>query len=100
MSAPSIIQTDDIKRCYISQQWQGDGGEPLEKHHIFNGSLRDWSDEQGLWIWVTPQIHRRLHGTRDGVQMLRLLKIIGQMKFEALHSHEEFMDKVRKSYDG
>ena len=100
MSAPSIVQDSEIKRCYITQQWCGDDGEPLEKHHIFNASLRDWADREGLWIWVTPQIHRYLHDTKHGVQMLRLLKIIGQLKYEQLHSHEEFMDKARKNYDG
>ena len=94
----SIIQSDGIKRCYITKQWCGDNGEPLEKHHVINGALRDWADREGLWIWVTPQIHRFLHSTREGVQMLRLLKIIGQMKYEEKHSRDEWMDRVRKNY--
>lgn len=100
MSAKSIIQEDGIKQCYISKKWHGDNGEELEKHHIMNGSLRDWADKQGLWIWVTPQVHKRLHGTGDGVQMQRLLKVIAQLSYERTHSREDWMRIVRKNYVG
>lgn len=100
MSAPSIIQEGDIKQCYISKQWKGDNGEELEMHHVLNGALRDWADREGLWIWVTPQVHKRLHGTKEGVQMLRLLKIIAQLTYERTHSRDEWMEKVKKNYVG
>lgn len=100
MSAKSIIQTGDIKQCYISKQWVGDNGEPLEKHHVMNGSLRDWADAEGLWIWVTPQIHAFMHTTKMGVYMLRELKVIAQYAYEREHSHDEWMAKVRKNYVG
>lgn len=96
MSAPSIIQEYGIKQCYISKSF----GEPLEKHHVINGALRDWADSEGLWIWVTPQVHKMLHNTKEGAQMLRLLKIIAQLSYERTHSREEWMKVVRKNYVG
>ena len=100
MSAPSIIQDGGVKQCYISKKWFGDSGEELEKHHVINGALRDWADDNGLWIWVTPEIHRWLHSTKEGVYMLRLLKINAQYAYERSHSHEEWMRNVRKNYVG
>ena len=99
MSGSSIIQTDGIKRCYISHAFVGKHGEPLEKHHVMNGALRDWADEQGLWIWITPECHRMLHENWFGAMVQKsLLKQIAQIKFEELHSHEEWMEKVHKNY--
>ena len=94
----SIIQDDGIKRCFLSGQRCGNNGEQLQKHHVMNGALRDWADEEGLWIWVTPEWHSFLHDTQKGVHVLRLLKIIAQFKYEETHTHKEWMDKVHKNY--
>ncbi len=100
MSSPSIIQTDGIKRCYLTGKWFGDGGEELEKHHVINGSKRDWADKEGLWIWVTPQVHRWLHSKAEGVYTLKMLKIIAQLTYEQTHSRDEWMRTVKKNYVG
>lgn len=98
MSAPSIIQDSSIRRCFITGKWCGDNGEPLEKHHVLNGALRDFADAEGLWIWTTPQIHKALHSTKMGVYLLKELKVIAQYAYERRHTHEEWMEKVRKNY--
>ena len=94
----SASKLQDIKQCYITGQWYGDNGEPLERHHVLNGALRDFAEREGLWIWITPQQHRILHDTKQGVYMLKLLKKIAQLTYEKEHTHDEWMSNVMKSY--
>lgn len=103
----SIVQTDDIRRCYITHQWQGDNGEPLEKHHIINGSLRDWADREGLWCYLTPQMHAYLHTTSKGIliqgkvmkALAQAMWIISKMPPELVEqAQDDWMKKVRKNY--
>lgn len=101
----SILQND--RYCYLS----GRSG-PLEKHHVLNGPLRDFAEENGLWIYLTPEWHRKLHGTGDGVQVQKRLKTIAQLTFERDLLREEYgdeayervrgvwMKKARRNYDG
>lgn len=95
----SIIQTDGIKRCYMSGRYYGINGEELEKHHIMNGALRDWSEEVGLWVWLTPDWHRYFHESGKGaIVYRRLLKQVAQYRFEEKHGRAEWMRKVGKNY--
>lgn len=103
----SIVQTDDIKRCFITHQRCGDGGEPLEKHHIINGALRDWADREGLWIYITPQMHHFLHNTSKGIliqgKVLKALAeamwILSKMPPDLVEeAKDEWMKQVRKNY--
>ena len=95
----SIIQTDGIKRCYITGQFCGRDGEPLQKHHVMNGALRDWADKEGLWIWVTPEVHRELHDRWFGACVQKsLLKMIAQQAYERTHTRDQWMEKVHKNY--
>ena len=103
----SIVQIDDVKRCFISKQTRGVDGSTLEKHHIMNGSLRKWADEEGLWVWLTPEMHRIIHETSFGVLVQKnLLKQIAQYAFimskmpkeMVEQANEEWMGIVRRNY--
>ena len=95
----SILQDEDIKCCFITHARTGKMGEPLHRHHVLNGPLRDFAEHEGLWIWVTPDVHRWLHDTGIGVQIQRhVLKAYAQMKYEQVHSHDEWMKAVKKNY--
>lgn len=102
----SIIQNDKV--CYLSGR-----SDPLEKHHVLNGPNRDLAEHEGLFIYVTPEWHRKLHGTGDGVQVQKRLKTIAQltwernMLIEILNAEETYeqvrgiwMRKVRRNYVG
>ena len=102
----SILQNE--RYCYLS----GRSG-PLEKHHVLNGPCRDFAEENGLWVYITPEWHRKLHGTGDGVQIQKRLKTIAQLTYErnmliemldAEDAYEKvrgvWMQKVRRNYDG
>ena len=95
--AQSILQSE--KRCYFTGEPTGRRGQPLEKHHIMNGALRSWAEDEGLWIWVDPDIHRFLHSEWIGVLVQkRLLKQIAQTAYEKAHTREEWMEKVHRNY--
>lgn len=85
----SIIQTG--KYCFLT----GQKNVQLHKHHIFNGPLRNWSEKNGLWIYLSWTEHRKLHDTNANA--LRL-KAIAQFIYEGSHSHEEFMSHTHEDY--
>lgn len=94
MRAPSILQTE--KECYFTGATNN-----LEAHHIFYGSgLRNVSENNGFWVWLTADSHRGtcgVHG-KHGERASLLLKQECQRKFEETHSREEFRKLIGRSY--
>lgn len=89
----SILQTE--KECYIS----GAKSVPLEKHHTMNGTAyRRKAEEDGLWVWLTPAIHRYIHETIEGHELLIMLKKRSQLAYEKTHTHEQWMRRYGKNY--
>ena len=85
----SILQTE--KECFITHCTTG-----LDKHHIFGGALRNWSEKNGLWVWLRHDIHMSYHQKHP--EELKRLKRIAQAEYEKTHTREEFMNHVRKNY--
>lgn len=88
-----ICDYTDGAYCFLS-----DNTKDLEVHHIMNGSLRKWADEQGLWVYLNHYVHMYLHNTIEGKQKAIELKALAQRVYEQNHSHDEWMKKVRKNY--
>lgn len=88
----SIIQTE--RECFFtgSRQW-------LERHHIFGGSNRKWSEKYGLWVYLTHDLHNEPpKGVHHNRERDLALKRIGQAAFERTRSREEFMRIFGKNY--
>ena len=93
MASKSIVQQGD-PRCFFCGRTVG-----LERHHILGGvANRPLAERCGLWIWCC----RDDHTGKDGVQYNRKksdsLKRLGQIAFEARHSHDEWMQIFKKNY--
>ena len=100
----TILQ--ESKRCYLSEAYG-----PLERHHVMNGPLREFAEENGLWVYITPEWHRKLHGTGDGAQIQKKLKLIAQLTYERERviqevgrdpfdkARSDWMQAVRKNYE-
>lgn len=88
----SIIQKE--KRCFLCGSIRN-----LEKHHIFGGANRKWSEKYGLTVELCPICHRDnqegVHGNREKMDALHR---IGQEAFEKTHTREEFRGIFGKSY--
>lgn len=89
----SILQSE--KKCYVTGLTEG-----LELHHIYFGTgNRKVSDQNGFVVWLTPTYHR---DAKKGVHFNRefdlLLKQECQAKYEEMHSREEFMRLIGRSY--
>lgn len=83
------------KKCYLTHM----ENVPLEVHHCLNGtSQRKKCDEDGLWVYLTPQIHRYIHQTIEGRELLLSLKKEAQKCYENEHTREEFIKRYGKSY--
>ena len=84
----------DEKRCYFCGAVVN-----LERHHIFAGvANKPISERLGLWVWLCPRDHRGVEGAQYDKERNRLLKAEAQAAFERFHSHEEWMQIIRKNY--
>lgn len=90
----SIVQKDP-SRCFLCGKTVG-----LEEHHIFGGARRKWSEKYGLKVMLCGIECHRLG--KNSAHMNRKtgdsLKRLGQIAFEARHSHDEFMQIFGKNY--
>ncbi len=92
--AKSIIQ--DEKVCYITGR-----GDNLEEHHVFGGYNRKLSEQYGLKVYLTAELHRDM---KKGVHANRELdlKIKAEVQEKAMEHYgwdiEDFRRKFGKSY--
>ncbi len=90
----SIVERNPAERCFLCGAWG-----QLEKHHIFGGPNRKWSEKYGLTVHLCPVCHRDnrrgVHG--DAGKMLALHQI-GQREFEKKYSHKKFVLVFGKNY--
>ncbi len=59
-----------------------DGTPNVHRHHIFGGPNRKKSDEDGLWVPLTPEHHEGKMSVHMNKEMKVLMHIIGQLAFE------------------
>ena len=72
---------------------------PLERHHTMNGTAyRKKAEEDGLWIWLMPQVHQYIHGTSEGHKLLIEYKRLSQTVYEMTHTREEWIERYGKNY--
>ena len=90
----SILQDEEV--CYLT----GRTG-PLEKHHVMHGTAnRKIAEEYGLWVWLTPEMHRGDYGVHGkyGATLDRELKKAAQIVFERIYGPELWWKLFGKNY--
>lgn len=88
----SIMQTE--KECYLTGRKDN-----LEIHHCLNGThQRKKADKDGLYVYLTAEMHRYIHNTIEGHDLLIFLKKKAQEAYEETHTREEFIRRYGKSY--
>ena len=92
MASKSIVQKGE--RCFLCGRTTD-----LERHHIFGGvANRPLSEKFGLWVWLCHDCHTGTDGAQYIKEKNQNLKRLGQIAFEARHSHDEWMQIFRKNY--
>ena len=92
MRAPSLLQPEGQKECYLT----GIQSE-CDLHHIFHGTAnRKLSDQWGCWCWLKHDLHRRLHEKDKALD--RRLQQECQIAFEKKYSRKMFMEIFGKNY--
>jgi hypothetical protein len=93
---PSIISNE--ANCYICRRFDNTiNTAPLERHHCLHGTgMRKLADEDGLWVWLCPEHHRRLH---DKNEHDRDLQIIAQRTYEVEYGREAYFKRYGKFYE-
>lgn len=93
--AKSILQNDPTI-CYVCGKYIG--GKP-DPHHIYNGPLRDKSDEDGLVVFVHRICHTWLH---NHPKSNRNIKARVQKIWQEYYgkSEEDFIKRFKKNYIG
>ena len=105
--AKSIIQakTDKLNRecfmCRLDAAEFGYYGElehkGLHKHHFMHGTAnRKLAEDWGLWAYLCPNHHRKVHDTGSGEDAFLIM--VGQKRFEQLHGHDKWMEIFGKNY--
>jgi len=90
VSKYSLLQGEE-KRCYIC------GSERmLERHHIYGGAYRKWSEAYGCWVYLCKHHHTGdMYGNKDSVHFNGLMSLALKQKcqraFEENHTRKEFM---------
>ena len=88
----SILQDD--RRCYFCNRVTG-----LEKHHVFAGvANRRISEARGFWVMCCHDCHTGRDGVQYNKEKNLRLKQDAQRAFEKDHSHQDWMDLIRKNY--
>ena len=95
----SIIQTDK-EHCFLCGQ--NACGDPLDKHHIFGGALRDKSEKHGLFVYIH---HNKCHifgeysAHKNAETNLKLKRLAQQKAMQYYRwSEEDFRREYYKSY--
>lgn len=90
--ARSILQTE--KECWVCGAVTG-----LEEHHILAGTAnRRISEKYGLKVWLCHDHHTGNGGAQYDRELSYRLKMAAQEKFEEIHSHELWMELIKKNY--
>ena len=91
----SILQPDvtrSTRKCYITERTDN-----IELHHIYPGKNRKTSDERGFWVYLTAEMHRKVHDNPNEDLDL-FFKRLCQRKYEDTNTREYFLAKIGKSY--
>lgn len=84
----SMIQKK--KKCYICLRW----GDDLERHHCIHGTAnRRQAEKYGLWVWLCPECHRRVHSAA-GHELDVELKKTAQSVWEASQGDTDAFRRV------
>ena len=95
----SILQKN-TEKCFICKQ--NPNGDPLDKHHVFGGALRDKSERYGLFVYIH---HNKCHIFGDNAvhvnaKVDRQLKEYAQKEAMILYNMciADFRAEFRKNY--
>ena len=72
---------------------------PTERHHIFGGANRKWSEKYNLVVHLCHECHNEPpNGVHFNSERMNALRALGQEEFEKTHTHEEFMKIFGRNY--
>jgi len=96
----SILQpgmTRSTRKCYLTGRTDS-----LQLHHIYPGSNRKTSDEQGFWVYITAELHNgsdpaAVHNNPNNGYDATLKKLC-QRAYEEANSRDNFIALIGRSY--
>lgn len=90
------VFTDDMDHCYFT------GSPCVERHHIFGGANRAFSEHRGFTVPLRPDLHpngTQFNPTPANKQIDGILKRMAQEYYESHYGNrEEFRREFGKSY--
>ena len=88
-----LLKTEKYK-CYLCGRTT-----PTEKHHIFGGANRRWSENYGLYVYLCHFCHNEPPiGVHFNKTVRERLQATAQRAFEDEYSHEEFIEIFGRNY--
>lgn len=90
----TILKTSlGVDSCYLCGTEQG-----LEVHHVFFGSDKTASDENGFMVKLCSEHHRGTKSPHKDRKVDLFFKELFQKLYEEVYSMEEFMDLIGRNY--
>lgn len=89
----SIMEKDDL--------WSTEHFPGCHKHHIFGGANRKLSEQDGLFIYLTPELHNMSNkGIHFNKTFMDYAHSVGQLSWMRYYkkSKEEFIKRYGKNY--
>lgn len=97
---PSILHCKD-GTCYLCMKLNNDNRAhgTVHEHHVYNGSNRSISEEEGLKVYLCLMHHtagpEAVHNNHEN---MRLLQRETQRAYEKTHTRQQFMDLIGRNY--
>lgn len=106
MPLRSVLQTE--KECWAFRELADmNVVTGLQRHHCFMGPLRDISEKEGFWVWLTQLNHTGnnpaenplgIRGVHFNRELDLTLKMACQKAYEEHHSREQWMKLIGRNY--
>lgn len=83
------------------EMWEVERFEGSHKHHIFGGANRPLSEEDGLFIFLTPKMHDMSNeGIHFNTAFMDYAHVIGQKTWQEYYgkTKEDFIKRYGRSY--
>lgn len=97
----SILQNKESGICYLCAKLKEDYGRkyPLHEHHVYGGTNRTVSEENGFKVYLCLQHHiDGPEAVHNNIENMRIIQRDCQETYEKTHTRQQFMELIGRNY--
>ncbi len=92
---------ENVSIMFRDDMWEIERFEGSHKHHIFGGANRKLSEQDGLFIYLTPEMHNMSDaGIHFNTAFMDYAHVVGQRTWQEYYkkTKEDFIKRYGRSY--